>query len=212
MDHPFPWLKYVDADDVNDDAVDFDGMNVESTGGEHLGVVDGFIVDAESARPFYVVVDAGGWFKSKNFLLPVGHVAFDREDEALVADIARDRIERFPGFDKDNFEKLSAADLKRLNDDICRACGIEGVGTTYAAGEPYDAAWDRPDFRNPDWWHAEPTLPERMGESAITAGASYRQTSSNAAVEKDPSPHFDGRAQPGDVIGLEDRRRAKLRP
>ena len=48
-------------------------MDVESPSGEHLGDVDGFIVDSESGRPYYVVVDAGGWFKSKHFLLPIGH-------------------------------------------------------------------------------------------------------------------------------------------
>ena len=72
MDHALPWLRYLDAGDLDDSDVDFDGMRVESPTGEHLGDVDGFVVDSESGRPYYVVVDTGGWFKSKHFLLPIG--------------------------------------------------------------------------------------------------------------------------------------------
>lgn len=269
MDHPLPWLRYVDADDLDDDAIDFDGLNVESPVGEHLGGIDGFIVDADTARPYYVVVDAGGWFKSKHFLLPVGRARLDADREVLVTDVPKERVEKFPGFDKDNFEKLDASGLKRFNDETCSACSIEGVSVVYSASEPYSAAWDRSDYRYPDWWRANPELPERMGESAVTSGASYRTPltgdsiqrgsadykgeqivasgsadagsflppSSPGAVvgassvaassvgtsstppapragtvagtpeakvgEADPSPYLEGRAQPGDVLGLE---------
>ena len=229
MDHPLPWLRFVDASDLDDDAVDFDGMNVESPTGEHLGDVDGFIVDSETGRPYYVAVDSGGWFKSKHFLLPVGHIRFDADPdgEALITSLSRDRIDKFPGFDKKEFEKMSEADIKRLNDQTCAACTIEGVEVTYQTDEPMSAAWNRSDFRYPDWWHAEPSLPDRMGASAITKGAEYvseqpsrREWSETekeretvlASADKDKnrddrrgdvSPHFDGRAQPGDVIGIE---------
>jgi len=222
VDHPLPWLRYIDAGDLDDTSA-FDGLHVESPDGEDLGDVNGFIVDSDSGRPLYVVIDSGGWFKSKYFLLPVGHAGLDSDREALVAAISRDRIERFPGVDLDNFDKLSEADLKHLNDDICQACSIEGVSITYSASEPYSAAWDRPDFRYPDWWHADPALPSRMGASAVTAGATLGQSSLTSRTEvpnreqvvgrksqgtgqsepRDASPHFDGRAHPGDVIGVE---------
>lgn len=219
MDHPLPWLRYAEADDLDDDSIDFDGMNVQGATGDHLGDVDGFIVDSQSGRPYYVVVDAAGWFKSKHFLLPVGHVRFDADGEALIADIGRDRVDRFPGFDKDEFEKMSVDDLKRLNDDMCQACSIEGVAIVYASDEPWTAAWDRPDYRYPDWWSAAPYHPDRMGARAVTAGAETSVTGSLGAApipatwsaereqarmqEADPSPHPGGRAQPGDVIGVE---------
>ena len=186
MDHPLPWLRYVDADDINDDTIDFDGMDVASPTGEHLGNVDGFIVDSESARPYYLVVDAGGWFKSKHFLLPVGHVRFDADEEALVTDIDRDRVNRFPGFNKDEFDKLTADDLKRLNDDTCSACSIEGVAIVYAADEPLAKAWNRPDFNYPDWWRANPAQPERMGARAVTAGAETMPRRAGDARRKIP--------------------------
>jgi hypothetical protein len=223
VDRPYPWLKYLNADDLAND-VEFTAMPVTNRMGEKLGSVDGFIVDSTTGRPYYVVVDAGGWFKSKHFLLPVGHASIEvqNDKEALVADVERDRIRRFPGFDKDNFEQISPEAIKAMNDDICIACGVEVV--SYPASEPYDAAWNRRDFATPDWWHSEPSLPDRMGDRAFSERVDYpkqsaaEQRADNArrgqsssgdirsnerAAADDPSPHYGGRAQPGDVIGLE---------
>src|SRR5262245_9660395 len=111
MDHPRPGLRYVDAGDLDDSKVDFDGMNVDGHTGEKLGDVDGFIIDIASARPLYVVVDAGGWFTSTLFLLPVGHVGLDAAARRLVADISRDRVSKYPGFDRDEFARLTDDEL-----------------------------------------------------------------------------------------------------
>src|SRR5690242_2113683 len=93
-------LRYVDADDLDDSTVKFDGMDVKNTAGEKLGDVDGFILDVASGRPYYVVVDSGGWFKSKLYLIPIGHARLSTGDDHLLADLTRERINRFPGFDR----------------------------------------------------------------------------------------------------------------
>lgn len=156
MDHPLPWLRYVDAGDLDDDTIDFDGLDVDSPTGEHLGTVDGFIVDRDTGRPFYVVVDSGGWFKSKRFLMPIGHARLesDNDGDSLEVDISRDRIDRFPGFDKSEFEKFSAEDLKRFNDETCIICASTDV--TFPENEGYASAWERPDYKTPDWWRERP--------------------------------------------------------
>jgi len=226
VDHPLPWLRYADASDL-DEGVDFDGMVVEDERREKLGAAEGFIVDSQSGRPYYVVVDAGGWFKSKHFLLPVGHAKLSSRDDrdVLVADVPRARVERFPGFDKSRFEKMTPEEMKGLNDDICAACSTTAVA--YAVDEPFSAAWQRPDYAYPDWWSSEPSLPSRMGDEAFRAGVHYAPADlasepdrarigeqvtardrSEAEADRearstDTSPYFDGRAQPGDVIGLE---------
>ena len=60
MNHPLPWLRYVSAGDLDDSTFDFDGLDVKNAEGESLGDVNGFILDADSARPYYVVVDSKG--------------------------------------------------------------------------------------------------------------------------------------------------------
>ena len=161
MDHPFPWLRYLDAGNLDTDTADFEGLEVESPSGEHLGKVDGFVVDKDTGRPYSVVVDSGGWFKSKRFLMPVGHARLesDAKGDSLQVDISRERIDRFPGFNKNEFEKFSAADLKRFNDETCAICAVTEV--TFSSVEPFAAAWDRPDFQPPDWWRGESAPPKQ---------------------------------------------------
>jgi PRC-barrel domain len=169
MDRPLPWLRYVGAADLGESDVDFDGMNVHSAAGEKLGKVDGFIVDADSGRPYYVVVDSGGWFRSKHYLIPVGHASVDPERQQLVADLGRDRIERFPGFDKDQFEKLSAEEIEQLDRGTAAAC----CPTEAVADGPNSWAdrWEH--YTLPDWWNSNCYRPDRAGGAGLTAGAEW---------------------------------------
>jgi PRC-barrel domain protein len=211
MDHPRPWLRYVDADDLDDSTIDFDGLNVESPTGDKLGDVDGFIIDSSSARPYYVVVDGGGWFKSKFFLLPVGHVNLDAANRKLVADLGKDRVQRYPGFDRGEFEKLSDDELNRMDSQMMAACCPSELDTRSASTSRFDT---RAHYRAPGWWDADFYRPDRAdtaarsiaGVSAVGAARDRGRARDPEAVvarEGDVSPHLDGRAQPGDVLGVE---------
>jgi hypothetical protein len=219
MDHPRPWLRYVDADDLENSSFDFDGLNVESATGDKLGDVDGFIVDRDSGRPYYVAVNAGGWFKSKLFLLPIGHVAFDEGRKRLVSDVPRDRVERFPGFDRDEFEKLSDDDLRRMDEGIVASC-CPSESTVDTSTSRFDS-WSH--YKAPTWWSATNYRVERTdtaaaGRTATTATSGVAMPSRDdvrrerdrdrdrelvTAQGGDTSPHLGGRAQPGDVLGVE---------
>ena len=43
-------LRYLDADDLDDSDVDFDGLDVRGSDNAKLGDVDGFLVDPASGR------------------------------------------------------------------------------------------------------------------------------------------------------------------
>jgi len=232
MDHPLPWLRYLDAGDVDAGPTDFDGLKVRNPEMETLGKVEGFIVDTRNARPYYVVVDAGGWFKTKHYLLPIGLARIDDDNDALVVHLSKERIHRFPGFDRGKFEKMSDADLKRFNDETCNACS--DVVVAYSVSESSSSPWDRPQYAMPSWWSVDAQFPDRMGETAFTTGAEYppskvapvttgstvggrydaeqvtaharddaKTDTTAASREGEDSRFFDGRAQPGDVIGLD---------
>ena len=209
MDHPRPWLRYVDADDLDDSTIDFDGLNVVSPTGDKLGDVDGFIIDSSSARPYYVVVDGGGWFKSKYFLLPVGHVNLDTTNRKLIADVGKDRVERYPGFDRGEFEKLSDDELNRMDSQMMAACCPSELDTRSASPSRFDT---RAHYTAPGWWksdfyRADPAARSVAGATAATAAVRDRDRIPDREVvvarEGDVSPHLDGRAQPGDVLGVE---------
>jgi len=140
MDHPRAGLKYVAAEDLDHAMVDFNHLHVVSTAGEKLGEVDGFVLDVNVVRPYYVVVNAGGWFTSKYFLLPVGSITFDSQSRTLVADVSRDRVAGYPGFDRDEFDTISDEELDRFD----KAMTTIG-GSADALGTPAP-------YRTPTWW------------------------------------------------------------
>jgi PRC-barrel domain len=156
MDHPRSWLRYLAAGDLDGGALDFARFEVDGIDGNQLGKVDGFIVDISSGRPYYVVVDGGGWFRSKFFLVPIGHVRLDEERKALVSDLARNRVENFPGFDKAEFERLSDDEIARLAGRVASSCCDDNAVYT-------DRSWiEQPHYRQPDWWETGYYRPERM--------------------------------------------------
>jgi len=211
VDHPKPWLRYVDADDVSDETLELDGMKVRNDVGDKLGEVDGLIVDSESGRTYYVVVEAGGWFKSKHYLMPIGQLHLDDDRDALVVNLTRDQINRFPGFDVNRFDTLTPDEMGRINGETLAV--VEPL-SDYAAGSSYDAAWSRPSYQEPTWWLSDPGVDARP-DGVVTMGGVERSASEMHAVAHDThethetheagdtSPHFDERAQPGDVLGLE---------
>jgi hypothetical protein len=199
VDHPYPWLKYLPADELDDDTndnddVDFNGMKVEGPSDEKLGKVEGFIVDSDSGRPYYVVVDAGGWFKSKHFLLPVGHVRFDSSRKALMADVTKDRAERFPGFDLSKFDKMTPDDIKQFNVETLQACTISGVVYAYSETEPYTSAWDRADFSYPDWWRGQqPSEPMTAsgGRAEVGSGMPPAESFDRSSTQRERATAHD---------------------
>ena len=209
MDHPKPWLRYIDASKIEDRTLALDGMKVRNDAQEKLGNVDGLIVDGDSGRTYYIVVDAAGWFSAKQFLLPIGQTRLDDDRDALVVNLSKDQVKHFPGCDKDEFDRLSETDIKRINDDIGM---VLDPTASYKAEEPYYEAWNRRFYQYPEWWEGMPVVPGEPDSVAYTDTTASRETmpprrERSQYVERaeatDVSPHFDGRAQPGDVIGIE---------
>ncbi len=200
-------LRYLDADDVDDDVVDFDELDVRGYGDEKLGAIDGFIVDIPAARVLYAVVDSGGWFKSRRFLLPVGHVTrIDRDAGALRVDISREAIRQYPSFDEDRFREFSDDDLRAFESSLSVACCPD---ERLEPGDkwPYET---RRHYIQPDWWQSSNYSRERLRpveRSGYRPEAPARERLARehaiAREQSDVSPHADGRAQPGDVLGIE---------
>jgi sporulation protein YlmC with PRC-barrel domain len=176
MDHPKPWLRYVDAKDLEDKdkTLKFSGMEVDDPAGEKLGKVEGFILDVRTGRPFHVVINAGHWFKHKHVLLPIGHVMLDATGQRMIADISKERVSRFPGFDKDKFEKLSKDELR----DLARTMALESGCSEEAIVAVEWETWD--DYAYPSWWEASFYRPERI-ENQDEAGITHPQGRSTAA-------------------------------
>jgi len=90
------------------------------------------------------------------------HARLDKSRNALVADLTRDRIDKFPGFDKDEFERLSDQELDRFGKTTAAACCPSD-----------DQVWDSQiHYRQPDWWQSGFYRPESMVGSDSTGRSS----------------------------------------
>jgi hypothetical protein len=217
MKHPLPNLRYVDADDLDDKAIKFRGIEIDSAEGDKLGKVEGFIIDAATARPYHIVVGAGHLFTHKHFLLPVGHAMLAPGDDRLIANVTKDRVKRFPGFDKDLFPKMSEEEVNIMTEQLSAACCPDEVIADDVS------VWESVHYTYPTWWEADYYRPDRadrsgmdVGGASVGTGATMPPVSSTAATKTaypreevraseagDKSPHAGGRAQPGDVLGVE---------
>lgn len=151
-----PWtnsrLRFIAAGRMRHSHVHFEGLDVRDAAGEKLGVVDGFIYDAASYRPYYIVVDSGGWFTSRQFLLPIGHAALDDTGRALRSDVGRDAIEKYPTFDPARFGVMTDADVRAFQQRTVEACCPPDAKTDLASDAWGYERWQH--YRQPDWWDA----------------------------------------------------------
>jgi PRC-barrel domain len=219
-------LRYLDADDVEDAVVDYDGLDVYGADGQKLGDVDGFIIDPDARRVNYIVIDSGGWFTSRRLLLPIGHATLAPDRKSLQTDTTREALRRLPSFDEQQFNRLQDEELRAFERaTVLACCPDEPLEDVSARTWSYDS---RKHYRQPDWWSSSRYAPERLraidrstvDSSPSTAGMTADRNmppaldtrnrdlvtareGRDARAADDQSPHLDGRAQPGDVLGIE---------
>jgi hypothetical protein len=165
MDHPRPGLRYISVKDLDSGQHTFEDFSVQDPNGDRLGQLEGFILNVNDSNPYYVVVDAGGWFRSKHFLLPIGHAALDTESKALVADITKDHVKRYPGFDLDEFKKMSDEDLYRVAQQMAASCCPDEAIDEGAPVESRFTVWAH--YRTPTWWDARYAQPRQETRDAV---------------------------------------------
>ena len=222
-------LRYVDADQLDRSVLDLDGLDVRNTADDHIGDVEGLLVDTVSGRPRYLVVDSGGWFRSRRFLLPVMHARLDSDRRALRVDLDRETITRFPEMREERFDALTDEELDRYDQGVLRAgaADLRGVGAESVRAMDYDTA---PTWWNSQAWAAMPaagTGAESLGRSRMSdvTGRSREEISGRLRDEDDVylvrdepvvsrdrddlrrddlrAPTVGERAQPGDILGIE---------
>ena len=107
-------LRYLDAHDVDDPVVDYDGLEVRGSDRAKLGTIAGFIVNAVNGRIQYFVVNSSGWLRSRRVLIPVGHAMLSDDRTALTVDIPRTRLAESPDFDPERFRDFTADDIRQF--------------------------------------------------------------------------------------------------
>jgi ferritin-like metal-binding protein YciE len=95
-------------------------LPVRSDADEELGTFDGLIIDTASQEPRYAVIDSGGLFIHRRYLLPFDDIGFDADRRMLEVRIRKDIASRYPSFDPDEFQKMSDVELRRYESRLLR--------------------------------------------------------------------------------------------
>jgi hypothetical protein len=200
-------LRYLDASKADDSSITFDHLPIYGWGREQLGHLDGFVVDAVTGAVAYLVVHAGGWLKSRRFLLPIGHIdRMDAEKKQLVTDVSKDAIRLYPEFDKDQFLALSDDELRDFERQMATACcpGEVNVGSAVWIHETIAH------FREPSWW--QPGYGQPASASSIRTRTDDREIGTTGAPAQPSGSRHDREhviartdeygTQPGDLLNI----------
>ncbi len=81
------------------------GNEVVNPAGENLGEVKDVMIDVESGKVTYAVLEFGGFLGlgSKLFAVPINAMELDTDNERFVFHQSKERLENAPGFDKDHW-------------------------------------------------------------------------------------------------------------
>ena len=139
-------LRYVEAGELPE--FGYREFRIINRSGQDLGSVDGFIVENRSGRPVYVVVDSGGWFVGRRYLVPIGMLDADLRMRAFRTDLDRDTIHLYPEFNAAAFLAMSDEEVHRYEHRLLRIIAPEGLRTARWRERGYD---ELPQYRPPTW-------------------------------------------------------------
>jgi ferritin-like metal-binding protein YciE len=204
-------LTYVNRTDLNrQDA--FSDVRVIGAANEDLGSVDGFVVDRASGRPYYVVVDSGGWFTGNRYLLPINSLNFDRSGRRMRAPLDKDVIKKYPKFDGDAFE--SAGDRGEQYERRLLETYAKAPGAVPSRAESWD--YERfEQFRQPQWWITEGVSVTRTpSEHPVPPSLDRTRASSTPSARRSEhrSPEGPGAPRDDDWTSSEGRSRVDEPP
>lgn len=85
------------------------GTDVKNAQGENLGNIKDLMIDTESGTINYIVVSFGGFLGlgDKYFAIPMEAFSVDTNDHSFRLNVAKEKLENAPGFDKDNWPQTA---------------------------------------------------------------------------------------------------------
>lgn len=88
------------------------GDDVRNPEGENLGSIKEIMLDVDTGRIAYAVLDIGGFLGigNKLFAMPWAMLSLDTDEHEFVLNVPKERLENAPGFDQDDWPDFSSRD------------------------------------------------------------------------------------------------------
>jgi len=92
-------------------ASEITGVKVKNFENENLGEINELVIDKNSGKVNYLVLDFGGFlsFGNKFFAVPWSLFNYDKGDDCFILNIDKTRLKDAPGFDKDKWPDFANA-------------------------------------------------------------------------------------------------------
>lgn len=172
-------LRFLSAKDLPD-AREQD-VHLHNREGEHLGTLDGFILDSRSGRPIYYVIDSRGWFAGRRYVVPVGQIEADTGATTLRTALTRAELARYPEFSPSAFTAMDDRDAVRYERRLHRVFVPDA--------RPYDGRpvyENLPMYRPPTWLMTGVWMSDSSG-FAVTTPRDDSDVASVRPVEPPPA-------------------------
>jgi PRC-barrel domain len=90
-------------------ATTLEGTDIKNSSGDNLGDIKDLMIDLDTGRVAYAVVEFGGLLGigSKLFAVPLPALKQDADDKSFVLDTTKEALEHQPGFDKDHWPNFA---------------------------------------------------------------------------------------------------------
>jgi hypothetical protein len=99
-------------------------------------------------RSYYLVVDSGGLFVGRRYVVPVGKTDLIRSERLIRIDLDKETLKRYPEFHRDAFIAMTDVEARRYEWRVLEAIDPEAARSTT---QEWD--YDRyPYYRQPDWF------------------------------------------------------------
>jgi len=143
-------LRYIGGKYFDRATHEYADHKIRNNSGDELGRVNGFLVDA-TGRPYYLVVDPGGLFVGRRYIVPIGKVALDRSTRTFVIDFNRETLKRYPEFHQHSFRAMTDEEARLYEWRV-----LEAVDPESARETPPDWQHENlPHYRQPEWTGTE---------------------------------------------------------
>jgi sporulation protein YlmC with PRC-barrel domain len=111
------------------------GTKVVNTTGDDLGEIKDLAIGLDKGCINYAVLESGGFLGmgGKYFAIPWQAFTVDQDNEQLVLNVAKDKLQNAPGFDKDNWPDFADQSWMRQTNDYYGyggSTGGSGYGST----------------------------------------------------------------------------------
>lgn len=136
---------------------------VRNLADDKLGDIKDIMLDVDSGRIVYAVISVNEGFlgmNNKYFAIPWKALRFDTDREIALLDISKEKLEKSPGFDKDNWPARPQREF------------VDEVHTYYGYEPFYNRAEERAFETNVN----NPNMNRNMGEGSMDRGDMERNT------------------------------------